>query len=127
MRTMDEATQFTPHSRLRSHATADPFEFDSPGDAWLHRLRRAEKTTEPGHIGPYEVLHEVGRGGQGVVYRARQPHLSRDIAIKRLISGTLASDSARRRFEREVEAVSTLSHPNIVTVYGMDIVDGQPL
>src|SRR6185436_648315 len=38
-----------------------------------------------------------------------------------------ASDSARRRFEREVEAVSTLSHPNIVTVYGMDVIDGQPL
>ncbi len=126
MKTMDDVTRLSAH-RPPADSQPDPFAFDSPGDAWLLRLRRAEKRDDGGRIGPYEVLHEVSRGGQGVVYRARQPHLSRDIAIKRLIAGALASDTARRRFEREVEAVSALSHPYIVTVYGMDFIDGQPL
>lgn len=123
---MDDVTRLSAH-RPSSDPPLDPFALESPGDAWLLRLRRAERRNDGGRIGPYEVLHEISRGGQGVVYRARQPHLNRDIAIKRLIAGALATDTARRRFEREVEAVSTLNHPYIVTVYGVDFVDGQPL
>jgi len=97
------------------------------GDEWLELLRRAEAPRALGKIGPYEVLEERGRGGQGVVFRARQPGTKREIAIKRLIAGSFASASARRRFEREIEIASELKHENIVTLYGVELVDGQPL
>lgn len=100
------------------------------GDAaeeWLDRVREAESPAALGSIGPYEVIEEVARGGQGVVYRARQPGLRREVALKRLRAGGLASASERRRFEREIEAAAALSHPNIVTAYAADVVDAQPV
>src|SRR5690606_20452364 len=100
------------------------------GDAaeeWLDRVREAESPAALGSIGPYEVIEEVARGGQGVVYRARQPGLRREVALKRLRAGGLASASERRRFEREIEAAAALSHPNIGTAYAADVVDAQPV
>jgi serine/threonine protein kinase len=101
------------------------FGFDS--EAWLANARGAESAPELGHLGPYELLAEAGRGGQGVVFRARQPGTGREIALKRLLAGSFASATARRRFEREVEAVTALNHPGIVTVYGVDVAEGSPL
>lgn len=100
---------------------------DDAGDRWLECLRRASWDVPLGHIGPYEILHEIGRGGQGVVYRARQPGTGRDIAVKRLISGSFASVEARQRFEREIRATAALDHPHIVTVFAREIIDGQPV
>ena len=65
------------------------FGFDDPAESWVDRFREVEGS-EGGHvgsIGPYEVVEEIARGGQGVVYRARQPGLERELAIKRLRSG----------------------------------------
>ncbi|NOT32228.1 MAG: tetratricopeptide repeat protein [Planctomycetes bacterium] len=101
------------------------FGFDS--DAWLEQLARARSAEVLGSLGPYELIAEAGRGGQGVVFRARQPGTGREIALKRLLAGAFASPEASRRFEREVEAATTLSHPGIVTVYGVDVVEGAPL
>ena len=101
--------------------------FGFGSEHWLEGLREAEAPEMLGCLGPYELLAEAGRGGQGVVYRARQPGTGREIAIKRLIAGALASPAALRRFEREVEASTSLNHPGIVTVYGVDVVDGAPL
>lgn len=87
----------------------------------------------------YEIVGELHRGGQGIVYRARQQHTRRDVAIKILIGGTYASSAAKRRFEREVELAAKLGHPNIIAVFHsglttdgrqycvMDYVEGAPL
>lgn len=98
-----------------------------PDSLWLHRLREAELPVSTGRIGPYELVSEVDRGGQGVVFKARQPGTSRPVALKRLIGGSFATRAARARFEREIEAICSLSHPNIVTVFGVETIDGAPV
>lgn len=96
-------------------------------DEWLSRLRVTLEPRAGLRIGPFELLGEVRRGAQGVVVRARQPHTERVIALKRLAHGRWSTAEERFRFEREVEAAVALSHPNIVTVFGLEYVDGQPL
>jgi tetratricopeptide (TPR) repeat protein/predicted Ser/Thr protein kinase len=65
----------------------------------------------------YEVLGELGRGGMGVVYRARQAGLNRDVAVKMILSGEFADAEERSRFRREAEAAGRLQHPNIVQIH----------
>ncbi len=72
----------------------------------------------------YRILDMIGRGGMGVVYRAKDERLDRDIALKVLPSGALADDASRKRFQREALALSRLSHPNIETVHDFDSRDG---
>ena len=68
-------------------------------------------------LGPYEVLGLLGAGGMGEVYRARDPRLGREVAVK-VLSGDVASDPERlARFEREARAVAALNHPNVLTVF----------
>lgn len=76
---------------------------------------------DPGDtIGPYVISRELGRGGMGVVYLARDSRLDRDVAIKAL-PPELASDPARlERFEREAKTLAGLSHPNIAGIYGVE-------
>ena len=71
----------------------------------------------------YTILDEMHRGGQGVIYRARQIATHRTVAVKVLLSGTLATSKQRRRFEREIELVAGLRHPNIVTVYASGVTE----
>lgn len=68
-------------------------------------------------LGPYKVLAPLGAGGMGVVYRARDDRLERDVAIKVLSPGLLIDDAARRRFRTEALALAKLNHPNIAAVY----------
>lgn len=72
----------------------------------------------PAHVsGPYEILGLVGAGGMGEVYRARDPRLGREVAVK-VLPAQVASDPERlSRFEREARAVAALNHPNILTVF----------
>jgi eukaryotic-like serine/threonine-protein kinase len=94
---------------------------------------------DPGsRIGPYTVRSLLGSGGMGQVYAAFDPRLNREIAVKILASGSMATPEDRERLRREARAVAALNHPNIVTVYSvedwkgspfltMELVKGQPL
>src|SRR5260370_4462366 len=75
-------------------------------------------------LGHYRILEKVGAGGMGVVYRARDEQLDRDVAVKVLPSGTLSDDTARRHFRKEAMALAKLNHPNIETVYEFGTQDG---
>jgi len=67
-------------------------------------------------LGPYEIVGQIGVGGMGIVYRARDPRLERDLAIK-VLAAEQADALARERFVREARAASSLNHPHIVTIY----------
>ena len=75
-------------------------------------------------LGPYEIVAPLGAGGMGVVYRARDERLERDVAIKVLSPGLLTDEAARRRFRKEALALARLSHPNIAAVYDVGEHDG---
>jgi WD40 repeat protein/serine/threonine protein kinase len=90
----------------------------APGDA-------APPPQRPAPAG-YEILGELGRGGMGVVYRARQVALNRVVALKMILSGGHAGPDDVARFRREAEAVAQIQHPNIVQVFEVNEVDGLP-
>jgi serine/threonine protein kinase/formylglycine-generating enzyme required for sulfatase activity/dienelactone hydrolase len=89
-------------------------------------------------LGPYEIVAPIGAGGMGEVYRASDPRLGRDVALKVLPEAFAADANRRARFEQEARAASALNHPNIVTIYdigsqgstlfvAMELVDGETL
>jgi len=108
-------------------ATRRLFGFDLDADAWMGRMRGYCAGPQLGMLGPYQLLATAGRGGQGLVFKARQPRTGREVAIKRLAAGQFSTPEMHARFQREVEAVAALEHPHIVTVYGSEVVDGQPV
>lgn len=71
-------------------------------------------------LGHYRIIEQIGSRGMGVVYRAHDEHLDREIAIKVLRPGTLAGESSRRHFRKEALALSKLNHPNIATINDFD-------
>ena len=75
-------------------------------------------------LGPYEIVHQIGSGGMGDVYRARDTRLDRDVAIKVLPERFARDVEARMRFEREAKAVAALSHPNILAIHDVGSEDG---
>jgi len=96
----------------------------------------AEATTR--QLGGFELIEEIGRGGMGVVWRARQRALNREVAVKTLPGGDLAGAEARARFQGEAQATARLKHPNLVPVHEageedgvpylvMELVEGRPL
>ncbi len=89
-------------------------------------------------LGHYQIVADVGAGGMGVVYRAHDQRLDRDVALKVLPTGALSDDTARKRLRQEALALSKLNHSNIAAVYDfntqnsvdylvMEFIQGQPL
>src|SRR6266478_2223426 len=88
-------------------------EVDAPHKSWF--------------LGNYEILEQIGCGGMGVIYRARQRHSRRIVAVKRVLSYRADSHGALQRFRREAQAVASLDHPNILPIYEVsESEDGLP-
>ena len=88
-------------------------EVDAPQKSWF--------------LGNYEILEQIGCGGMGVIYRARQRHSRRIVAVKRVLSYRADSHGALQRFRREAQAVASLDHPNILPIYEVsESEDGLP-
>ncbi len=102
---------------------------NAPEDALAQLLKKSpheHPTTGLRLVTGFQILDELGRGGMGVVYRAVQPALNRQVAIKMIGKSSQASKLELTRFRLEAEASAALNHPNIVQVYDVGEIDGQP-
>ncbi|HEY3244436.1 MAG TPA: serine/threonine-protein kinase [Phycisphaerae bacterium] len=134
------------HARASSFIEAPAFTVSSQESGLDARPRHSLEGVEAGGVPAlraaipgYEIVREISRGGQGVIYLALQKSTRRKVAIKVLLEGPYASPALRRRFEREIELAAQFKHPNIVAVYhsgttadgrpflAMDYVRGVPL
>src|SRR6058998_259111 len=77
-------------------------------------------------VGPYEIVAPIGAGGMGEVYRARDPRIGRDVAIKVLPAKFAVDEERLLRFQQEARAAGALNHPNLISVYDIGEHDGKP-
>src|SRR5262249_10935785 len=96
-------------------------------EKWEDVLEQVEVDAAEWRIGNYQILQEIGRGGMGVIYRARQRHSRRIVALKRILTCHADSQRTQMRFLRETQAAANLDHPNILPIYEIsESKDGLP-
>lgn len=152
LKEVDDGTLAAELERLRSdasdpEATLERHITDPSDERFLNEFAEAHKAglfgqssiVEAPEAPGYEIEHEINRGAQGAVFKATQIATRRQVALKVLLRGAFPSDRQRIRFEREVEMVAALKHPNIVTIYdsglthdgrawlAMEYIDGEPM
>ena len=110
-------------SLLKSHQSASEF-LERPVGSVVNDATTGEFSWVGRDVGSYRVREEIGQGGMGVIYRAEDIKLGRNVALKFLPDDMARDPEARARFEREARAASALNHPNICTVYGVDEWEG---
>src|SRR5262249_38729314 len=107
-------------------ATVDDVQRTGPDLSSAIAANPARSPGGPLEVPGYEILDVLGRGGMGVVYRARQVKLKRLVALKMIRTGDQAAEAELTRFRVEAEAVARLQHPNIVQIYEVGEHNGQP-
>lgn len=114
----DSATSPEPGSN--QYQQADTIQPDAANQIPVSPIAR------PAEIAGYEIQGELGRGGMGVVYRAKQKGLNRIVALKMILHADHAGSEDRERFQREAEAIARLDHPNIVRIFEISEHEGKP-
>src|SRR5262249_35164595 len=133
LQAVDSGCAPTPHEVLTRHpdlaAELTAFFADQeklgPLLSPLRQLAPVPAAPAPTRLGDYEILAEIGRGGMGVVYRARQVSLNRLVAVKLLRDRALATPAERERFRQEAESAAQLDHPHIAPIYEVGEHEGQ--